>query len=140
MRDLTLLRPLVPMLLWAFLASTAAQAAASRWPHAPATTAVQVRIDGHMLTLTFPPGTMRETVWFKLDALEVPRSLASGRTPPIAWRGDRELTVDLHRVKRAIRTRWVDTAWVTGQTRSGEALLQKLTLPSRRGDEPGHRH
>lgn len=87
------------------------------------------------LTLTFPASTLPGTVWVQLDGLDVPRRLAHGRDPAVRWTQANQLTLDLHRVKRAIGTKWVTTARIWGQTRDGASLWQHLHLPG--GPKPG---
>lgn len=109
--------------LLAVLALTLALAPAQASPP------VTARMDGHLLTLAFPPDTLPGTVWLQLDGRDVPARLARGRNAPVRWASATDLTVDLHRVKRRIGTRWVGTARVWGQTADGEALLQEIALP-----------
>lgn len=90
---------------------------------------IAAKIDGHMLTLEFPAGTLPGSVWLQLDGRDVPRRLAQGRRAPVRWASDTALSVDLHRVKRKIGTRWVSSARIWGQTADGAALLQEVALP-----------
>jgi hypothetical protein len=96
---------------------------------------VAAAVADRQLTLTFPASTMPGTVWIQLDGLDVPSRLAHGRDPAVRWTGTNQLTMDLHRVKRAIGTRWVSTARIWGQTRDGASLWQHLHLPG--GPRPG---
>lgn len=92
---------------------------------------IETRIVGTTLTLTFPPETLRKTVWFKLDDTEIPKSLACGKEPAVRWSSERELVILLRPVKVALNTKWFKTALVWGQTRDGSALLQQLELPGK---------
>ena len=90
---------------------------------------VTARIEGHMLTLTFPPHTLHHTVWLQLNGRDLPRRLSRGRSGAVHWENDTDLSVNLHLAKRAIDLRWASTAQVWGQTREGDSLLQTVTLP-----------
>jgi hypothetical protein len=107
--------------LLALLLATAAYAAE------PVTAGIADR----QLTLTFPASTLPGSVWVQLDGLDVPRRLARGRDPAVRWTQPNQLALDLHRVKRAIGTKWVSTARIWGQTRDGASLWQHVHLPGK---------
>jgi hypothetical protein len=103
-----------------------------------ATEPVTARIEGRVLTLHFPPNTLHRTVSFQFDGCDVPRYLSLGKNPAIRWIDDQNMTVELHRVKRAISSRWVNRARIWGQTRDGSALLQTVDLPGKRDATDPH--
>lgn len=93
---------------------------------APPVPEVTARVDGRVLTLAFPAGTLHDSVWLKLDGQDVPHMRH------VRWSSATDLTVDLHHVKRRLHTRWVSVAQVWGQERDGTSLLQTVSLPGHR--------
>lgn len=84
---------------------------------------VKAKIEGRLLTLSFPETTRRDSVWLQLDGRDVPRRM--GR-----WSGG-TLALDLHRVKQRLGTKWVTVARVWGQQADGTSLWQAIQLPGR---------
>lgn len=114
--------PLLSVLLFLGVGSTPA-----RTPRGGAT----VVIEGMTMKIVFPVGIRPGTVWFRLDGQEVPRELLSGTDPEVRWSDGQTLSMSLHRVKRALGTKWVRQARLWGLMADGSRFWQLVDLPGK---------
>lgn len=97
---------------------------------------VKVARSGGTATLTFPEGTLRGTVGWKIhDQTVTARHIRKGKRGAIRWTGPTEVTVDLTKMHRPGHIQQHDAQgapamemWIWGQLADGTQLLQKQSV------------
>ena len=124
------MKRLASLFVVACVLAMAAQVSAAELPPV-----VKATLTSDTLLLSFPAGTIKESVSFKCHGLGVTRRMIAHRHKAFTWTSDTELSVNIkalhcRRACSCCKAKACTSAelWVWGQLQSGEALLQKITV------------